>query len=100
MGLEQTPGLGYLDKSEVSGIRSGTLLQETLADNGFFLFLALCDYEILPGLTSPFPGTGTGSFWKLQRFPVPPPCPPWVLALGTGECCLGKTVVTFTDHFR
>lgn len=32
------------------------------ADNGFFLFLALCDYEILPTPTSPFPDTGTGSF--------------------------------------
>ena len=73
------------------------------ADNGLFLFLALCDYEILPIPTSPFPDTqGLAAFWKLQLFPEPPPCPPWVLAWGTGdECCSGRgIVVTFTDHFR
>ena len=100
MGLEQTPGLGYLEKSEISGnqIRKPGFRQTMVS---FSSLLSVIMKFYLPPLLL-FQTQGLAAFWKLQLFPVPLPCPPWVLALGTGdECCSGRgTVVTFTDHFR
>lgn len=99
-GFGANPWLGCLEKSEVSGnqIRKPGFRQTMVSFSS--LLSVIMKFYLSPLLL--FQTQGLTAFWKLQLFPAPPPCPPWVLALGTrDECCSGRgIVVTFTDHFR
>ena len=99
-GFGANPWLGYLEKSEVSGnhIRKPGFRQTMVSFSS--LLSVIMKFYLSPLLL--FQIQGLAAFWKLQLFPAPPPYPPYVLALGTGdECCSRRgIVVTFTDHFR